>query len=1148
MIQQYYPNKDALIYDACGKCNYGDLGYLYVGMSIGYACRTLMNFHISERMLSDILTINLRLFVFCKNTTFEGTIKIYKLKESFSQREVTWGNQPDIDETISPIEIPFKKGNFHGYINIPLKREFLDKDGNLGIEIRGVEDEEAAVRFVSREYGNAALRPLLTVDYYEEIQQIIKEGESGNFIFNSITNIEKYVKGSSTFSIENKGDEESSLGVGVLQVSNNEEAEIDKIWTDLKTRIICPKEKKAFVTTAARKSQRIVVVSTKEPIVNGTVGGTVDIKEYLQVDTDEDYITEDYNNQVLLRYESDKRNMSVDHNGIVTLNEIGNAEIKIYTLNGDHEDYISIRVSNIIDAINKGIGDVIYLPEGEILLPENLEFTLERDIKIIGAVDSNREPLTSLSKLVFHIEDNNQHSLTIKNIKFRGLSEDSGIKILGNTIVKSSEEAKIKLQNVYLEENDIGISLIGVQDVEVSNCSFNHNRIGIFLDDVHHINIDEDSINCNREAGIQLQGESSYIDIKADFFRDASVLPDAAGILIKNADIIDHICISDETTFTGFRKDREIVEEPGHVCVVHNYDELMEALADYTINIIRFANNIILPELLNINRRIIIEGDGYSLNKGITLNVTNIDLKNLKVEGTITINASNITLENLHIDAKETYIEDPHNYSAVLVNSDLININIIGNVIYQDYNGITVLNNSEAVIIGNTINALMKSNYVTSGIQIGNAELSEQSINVTIDNNIISGNYYNDIFQYASAVYIKSTGNITVDGQSYNISSKEAAEVLASALALNNSINSNEMKDFIMNPFITINEIWAYAKGNLFNDVKNINLVNTTIDMKKAIEDPYLALSLEEYNKLSEIKKLKVAEDMLNERPIGGYYDKQAVQIKLDSLVDRNEGPALIKAIPPNGSIDVPLNVEIKAYFDKNIRIANAELITIRDSQGILVSGVMSSVDPENKKLLIISHDDFYNNTEYTVSIAQGAVETEEHIPNEEHIIWRFTTSTKYKKVIFDDAVQFTDGKGIVPVKIDIKGDCKLIVKVRQIHEEILVQDNLEVTIVDVVPKNNEENVQLDVETKVIFDNSIGSVDSSAVTIKDSSGIMVQGVSAWVDESDNRIIVISHDNFNINTEYTVTIPEGVVIDILGEPINKKIIWTFTTIH
>ncbi len=1476
MRQEIHPNKDAFVFDGNKDCNYGKSKNLYIGLCKENVCRSLLNFDLCEIMVSNIssitsiLSMKLRLYVYCKYKAFKGSIYIYKLKGKFLETMVTWNNQPDIDEEMEPIEIPFKSGTYNGYIDIPIDINWIDKNNNLSIEIRAVEDEISRIGFTSREYGDISMRPLLIVDYHEGAEQIIKEIQSGNFIFNSITNIEKGIEDSSTISIRNIGDEGSSAGLAVLQLSYGEN-DTNQTWVDSNTEVIFPGQKKALITNAARKKARTVVVSTKEHIINGTVGGQVDIKEYLQVDTDEDDITEDYNYQVLLRYESDKKNMPVNRNGIVTLNEIGNAEVRIYVLNVDSEIFISIRVCNIIDAINQGVGNVIYLPEGEIILPENLEFTLNRNIEIIGAEDSEGKPLTSLSKVYFNIHDNNPYSLTIKNIIVEDITEDAGINICGNSIEESSGNGRIKLENLYLHGNDIGIRLESVKNIEVVNCFIKDNRIGCLLDNVQngnihnliHVNIRESGINCNREAGIQIQGQSSYIAIESDFFRNAAVLLDAIGILIKNADEVHHIWISKDTRFIGFREDRRIVEEPSHIYVVYNYVQLVDALSDDNINIIniiKLANHIVLPEILNITRKITIEGDDYSFeDNGIKLNADEIVINNLyiqgsitidvgeygnavltnveaeqditilsgginsihlngvtspklnihsnsrvifdeskdevktnisqinivadsegekiepklefhganvnsltveesaegtlisedlgtsigmvtlngranldlyeypthidtvlvqetaagtgiieesgayigliifmgrgelsvigestglgdvvveetaentsisvdekaelgtvelnavntrvtvnegsqiriidvnadnasikgdgaaqiivdgsvtqievegyeetgdtaivsksmafylaldksnitmikmnnakfplvdkhldinkevtiidnniypeypKIQGTITIASSNVKFQNLHIDASNTYTEENNNYSALLVNSGVTDINIIGNKIDQDYNGITVLDNSEAVIKSNTIKAVMKSEYVTNGIQIGKSLEGNQNIDATIDDNTITGNFYNNIFEYASAIYIKSTGNITVGEQSYEITTKEAADNLVSALNDNNTINSNEIKTFVMNPS-SINEVWCYLKGKLFNDVKNINMVETVEDMKRAIEDPYLALNLNQYNKLSEIKKLIVSEEMLEERPSGGYYDKQAVQNELDYLVGKKQGPVLVNAVPPDQATDVPLNVEVKAYFDINIIILNSDLISIIDSEGIPVSGVAPFVDPENNKSVIIDHDEFNLNTEYTVIIEAGAVESEYYIPNEEDIIWRFTTSTKYKKIIFDDAVQFTNGKGIAPVKVDINGDFKLVIKVRQIDEEIVIQDDLEVTIVDVIPKNNDENVEVDAEIKVIFGRGISYVDSSEITIKDSTGGLVQGVRAEVDVTDNRIIVIAHDNFNTNTQYTVTIPEGSVIDIFEFPINKRIVWLFKTLH
>jgi len=94
------------------------------------------------------------------------------------------------------------------------------------------------------------------------------------------------------------------------------------------------------------------------------------------------------------------------------------------------------------------------------------------------------------------------------------------------------------------------------------------------------------------------------------------------------------------------------------------------------------------------------------------------------------------------------------------------------------------------------------------------------------------------------------------------------------------------------------------------------------------------------------------------------------------------------------------------------------------------------------------------------------------------------------------------------------------------------------ISIVDHTPGDGAIDVAVDAEISVTFSGNVSATDLSLITIQDDQANNVNNVSASI--TDN-VLTITHDNFEYETEYTVTIPENTLNEY-----DAEITWTFTT--
>ena len=102
------------------------------------------------------------------------------------------------------------------------------------------------------------------------------------------------------------------------------------------------------------------------------------------------------------------------------------------------------------------------------------------------------------------------------------------------------------------------------------------------------------------------------------------------------------------------------------------------------------------------------------------------------------------------------------------------------------------------------------------------------------------------------------------------------------------------------------------------------------------------------------------------------------------------EAPYVITYNPIQNAINVELSATVSVLFNEDISEVDFTGIEIRDEENNLITGISVQIEADNRTLTI-SHDDFAENTVYTVLIPENSVQNSAPLSNEE-ITWSFTT------------------------------------------------------------------------------------------------------------------------------------------------------------
>jgi Secretion system C-terminal sorting domain/Bacterial Ig-like domain len=103
-----------------------------------------------------------------------------------------------------------------------------------------------------------------------------------------------------------------------------------------------------------------------------------------------------------------------------------------------------------------------------------------------------------------------------------------------------------------------------------------------------------------------------------------------------------------------------------------------------------------------------------------------------------------------------------------------------------------------------------------------------------------------------------------------------------------------------------------------------------------------------------------------------------------------DEGEGVIVKEPTHNAIDVEFNATVSANFSYDISVIDLSAVTIKNAENVAVTGVVAVLEADNQTITI-SHDDFVENTTYTVTIPENSVQDGDLNGNVE-IVWNFTT------------------------------------------------------------------------------------------------------------------------------------------------------------
>ena len=174
----------------------------------------------------------------------------------------------------------------------------------------------------------------------------------------------------------------------------------------------------------------------------------------------------------------------------------------------------------------------------------------------------------------------------------------------------------------------------------------------------------------------------------------------------------------------------------------------------------------------------------------------------------------------------------------------------------------------------------------------------------------------------------------------------------------------------------------------------------------------------------------------------------------------------IVSITPADNAQDVALNAPVSVTFEQNISASDLTGITISPT----VSGVSASVAGA---VLTIAHDDFAQNTTYTVTVPANAITG--YISA---ITWSFKT--------------------VLPLEV-----------------------------VSTTPADNATNVAVNTEVSVTFNKNVTPVGTL-------SGITINGNAATASISGGNKLIIAHSNFDYNTLYEVIIPANTITDYAQE--------------
>ncbi|MEX2403525.1 MAG: Ig-like domain-containing protein, partial [Balneolales bacterium] len=304
--------------------------------------------------------------------------------------------------------------------------------------------------------------------------------------------------------------------------------------------------------------------------------------------------------------------------------------------------------------------------------------------------------------------------------------------------------------------------------------------------------------------------------------------------------------------------------------------------------------------------------------------------------------------------------------------------------------------------------------------------------------------------------------------------------------------------------------------------------------------------------------------------------------------------PVAVNESPSDGSDRIALDADITVELDQEVNEADLGDVLITDPTDKPLSNVEAALEGYE---LTITHANFENFTDYTVSIPVGTVKNNDDIENEA-FSWDFTTIRTAPVAVnespsdgsdrialdaditveFDQEVNEVDLDDIAITDADnntVKGmeatlnDNELIIS----HADLTNFTEYTVTIpggalknkdnvgnlahswsfttamtapvaIKETPKDEATDIKLDTKMLVTLDQQVTAVDVSGGLITDDRGDTLAGIELMVEGQE---IIITHSELDNATRYSVFIPAGVAMNEDGV-LNEPYTWSFTTVH
>ncbi|MEX1136154.1 MAG: Ig-like domain-containing protein, partial [Balneolales bacterium] len=343
----------------------------------------------------------------------------------------------------------------------------------------------------------------------------------------------------------------------------------------------------------------------------------------------------------------------------------------------------------------------------------------------------------------------------------------------------------------------------------------------------------------------------------------------------------------------------------------------------------------------------------------------------------------------------------------------------------------------------------------------------------------------------------------------------------------------------------------------------------------------------------AELEEFTLYSISIPEGTVKSNYDIENQEVNWDFTTIRT-APVAVNESPSDGSDRIALDADITVEFDQEVNEVNLDDVLITDPTDKPLSNVEAALEGYE---LTITHANFENFTDYTVSIPVGTVKNNDDIENEA-FSWDFTTirtapvavnespsdgsdrialdaditvefDQEVNEVNLDDiAITDTDNNTARDVVATLN-DNELIIS----HADLTNFTEYTVTIpegalenedkienlahswsfttamaapvsIKETPKDEATDIKLDTKISVTLDQQVTAVDVSGGFITDDRGDTLAGMELMVEGQE---IIITHSELDNATRYSVFIPAGVAMNE-DEILNEPYTWSFTTVH